>query len=76
MRRLYRRPNRRGVLAGAALLGTARFFDRAGGQGQAWGDAPYTATYAQLGEVVGMENRVVAVPHKALADPARGCKLT
>jgi branched-chain amino acid transport system substrate-binding protein len=28
-----------------------------------------------LRKVVGMENRVVAVAHKALADPARGCKL-
>ena len=28
-----------------------------------------------LRKVVGTENRVVAVAHKALADPARGCKL-
>jgi branched-chain amino acid transport system substrate-binding protein len=28
-----------------------------------------------LRKVVGLENRVVAVAHKALADPARGCKL-
>jgi len=28
-----------------------------------------------LRKVVGIENRVVAVAHKALADPARGCKL-
>ena len=28
-----------------------------------------------LRKVVGTENRVVSVAHKALADPARGCKL-
>jgi branched-chain amino acid transport system substrate-binding protein len=28
-----------------------------------------------LRKVVGLENRVTAVAHKALADPARGCKL-
>ena len=28
-----------------------------------------------LRKVVGMKNRVVAVAHQALADPARGCKL-
>jgi branched-chain amino acid transport system substrate-binding protein len=29
-----------------------------------------------LRKVVGTENRVISVAHKALADPARGCKLT
>jgi branched-chain amino acid transport system substrate-binding protein len=29
-----------------------------------------------LRKVVGMENRVVGIAHKALADPARGCKMT
>ena len=28
-----------------------------------------------LRKVVGKENRLVSVAHKALADPARGCKL-
>ena len=28
-----------------------------------------------LRKVVGKENRMVSVAHKALADPARGCKL-
>jgi branched-chain amino acid transport system substrate-binding protein len=28
-----------------------------------------------LRKVVGAENRVIGVAHKALADPARGCRL-
>jgi branched-chain amino acid transport system substrate-binding protein len=28
-----------------------------------------------LRKVVGLENRVTGIAHKALADPARGCKM-